>query len=481
MANNHQGSVSHAKKIIDEFSTVAKNHNINAGIKLQFRQLDSFIHDEFKKSDLKYVKRFNDTRLNKEDFKEIVDHIKERGLVTIATPFDNESLPWIEEMKISVVKIASCSIDDWPLLREVCKINKKIIISTAGASIKTLKKTYRLFKDHQRDFAFMHCVGEYPTAPDAADLNRIAVLKESFPDIEIGLSTHESPNSMSVASLAVAMGCRLIEKHVGVETETIKLNGYSNTPEQMSSVIKQVTMTLEAINGKSQIQHCALNALKRGIYLRESIPVGHIFLERDFYYALPVQDGCYNASQVESLVGKTSIVELAANAPIRPSDTQANLNQRTIADIKEKAINLLDVANIPLSGEEKIEISSHYGLENFFQFGALIIDKVNRDYCKKIIVVFPGQNHPSHHHIKKEETFELLYGDCCLVLNGKKIPMRAGSTVLISRGTEHSFSSKTGCVIEEISTTHIPGDSVYEDLKINTLRLSDRKIKIKLI
>ena len=54
MANNHQGSVEHAKKIIDEFSSLAKRMNINAAVKLQFRQLETFIHKDFKNSDLKF-------------------------------------------------------------------------------------------------------------------------------------------------------------------------------------------------------------------------------------------------------------------------------------------------------------------------------------------------------------------------------------------------------------------------------------------
>ena len=70
MANNHMGSVSHAKKIIDRFAHIVHKHNLNAAIKLQFRQLDSFIHKDFIESDLKYVKRFKETRLSKAEFKE---------------------------------------------------------------------------------------------------------------------------------------------------------------------------------------------------------------------------------------------------------------------------------------------------------------------------------------------------------------------------------------------------------------------------
>ena len=69
------------------------------------------------------------------------------------------------------------------------RLIKKIIISTGGAEMETLRKVYSLFKHNNRDFAFMHCVGEYPTPIECSNLNRITKLKEEFPDIEIGFST----------------------------------------------------------------------------------------------------------------------------------------------------------------------------------------------------------------------------------------------------------------------------------------------------
>ena len=136
--------------------------------------------------------------------------------------------------------MASCSINDWVLLEELSNINKKIIISTAGASYRTLQKVYKLFKSKGRDFAFMHCIGEYPTPVENSNLNRITKLRTLFPDIEIGISTHESPEQKSMCSHAVAMGCTIIEKHVGVKTSEIDLNLYSNTPDQMRKVIDEV-------------------------------------------------------------------------------------------------------------------------------------------------------------------------------------------------------------------------------------------------
>ncbi len=480
MANNHQGSVEHAKNIIDEFSELAKEKKIKAAIKLQFRQLDTFVHEDFKKSDLKFVKRFNSTRLSKEQFSDIIKYIESKGLVSMATPFDNESLPWLDDLGVSVVKVASCSIDDWVLLKELCKINKKIIISTGGASYSVLKKVYDLFKHNKRDFVFMHCIGEYPTPHSNSNLKRISKMKEMFPDIEIGISTHESPESESVVPLAVAMGCSVIEKHVGVVTSEISLNGYSNTAKQMESVIDKVNWALESINGESAIEVESLRKLKRGVYAKQDLSTGKILEESDFFYAMPVQEGQLNASSVAKLVGTVCPFEIRRGQPVSQETIDVRLNNEAIVEIIKSVKGRLEKAAIALSGLEKAEISCHYGLDNFSEHGAFIIDKINREYCKKLIVMSAEQKHPVHHHIQKEEAFELLSGDCCLVLEGKEVHMKPGKPIVIARGVKHSFSSRSGCVVEEVSTTHIAGDSVYEDPKINSLKLEERKIKVKL-
>ena len=92
----------------------------------------------------------------------------------------------------------------------------------------------------------------------------------------------------------------------------------------------------------------------------------------------------------------------------------------------------------------------------------------------------PGQSHPSHRHLQKEECFELLYGDCTVKLNYEEIELVKGRPVLVNIGVNHSFKSLQGCVLEEISSRHIRGDSIYSDMNINKLSLSQRKIITKL-
>ena len=107
------------------------------------------------------------------------------------------------------------------------------------------------------------------------------------------------------------------------------------------------------------------------------------------------------------------------------------------------------------------------------------IENINREYCKKLIVVLSGQQHPTHLHKVKEETFQLLYGDLECVIEGKQINMKPGDIQTILRGERHSFASKGGAVFEEVSTTHVKGDSYYDDKNIASKDLMDRKTIVK--
>ncbi|MGN1119123.1 MAG: cupin domain-containing protein, partial [Oscillospiraceae bacterium] len=89
------------------------------------------------------------------------------------------------------------------------------------------------------------------------------------------------------------------------------------------------------------------------------------------------------------------------------------------------------------------------------------------------------QNHPMHYHKVKEETFQVLYGDLECVIDGQTHNMKAGDIQTVLRNSPHSFSSKHGAVFEEVSTTHIKGDSYYEDPAIAKLDLIERKTIIE--
>jgi N-acetylneuraminate synthase len=177
--------------------------------------------------------------------------------------------------------------------------------------------------------------------------------------------------------------------------------------------------------------------------------------------------------------------EIVANrdyAKDEPLDqTLANWSQskgQVVGDIMLQVKGMLNEARISTGPDCSVEISHHYGLDRFREFGAVIVDCVNREYCKKLLVVLPRQKHPYHYHKRKEETFQLLHGDLEIEANGAARKLNPGDTFLVLPETWHKFHSLDGAIVEEISTTHYKNDSIYEDEVINQLALSERKTKI---
>ena len=102
LANNHFGDLNHAKKIIKNFAVIIKKHKINSTIKFQFRDLPNFIHKNFQKSNIHYVRRFLDTRLSEDKFNKLFKFIKKNKIKTSCTPFDETSVTKIENMKFDL-------------------------------------------------------------------------------------------------------------------------------------------------------------------------------------------------------------------------------------------------------------------------------------------------------------------------------------------------------------------------------------------
>ena len=169
------------------------------------------------------------------------------------------------------------------------------------------------------------------------------------------------------------------------------------------------------------------------------------------------------------------------NEPIFPDNITITRNTKNL--VLKKSIHefkaMLSKASIKLNSEFGVEFSHHYGAEHFREVGALIIDCINREYCKKLILVLPGQKHPSHFHKRKEETFQVLTGVFESVIDGHHRIMKPGETALVQPGVWHEFWSKDGCIVEEVSTTHYNDDSVYSDKKINDLERAERKTIVK--
>ena len=483
MANNHMGDVNHGIKIIKEFAKVTKKYPFNFGFKLQYRDLDTFIHKNLKnRDDIKYIKRFKETKLKENDLKKIISTIKKNKFVPVCTPFDEKSVDKIVKHNFEIIKIASCSFTDWPLIEKIASANKPVIASTAGATLEDIEKVVRFFKNRSKDFALMHCVAEYPTYDKNLNLNRLKYLINKFPNLQIGYSTHENPYDNTIVSLAIAMGANIFEKHVGLQTTKYKLNKYSASPKDVDRWLKTAKISYDRCGDSKKIFYKNsseiknLKSLKRGLFLTGSIKKGRSINNKNIYLAFPPQDNQITAdklSKYASFVAKKNILK---DQPLLTSNCIIKNDRKVIENIVEKTKKILKRSNQFFRGRYDFEISHHYGLEKFYKYGVVMFTILNREYCKKILIVFPGQKHPEQLHKIKEETFHVLYGNIQLKLNGVLKEYSAGSLITIKPGTKHEFSSKHGSVIEEISTTGIKTDSFYTDKKI--MRNLNRKTTV---
>ena len=483
LANNHQGDMKHALNIINAMGNVTRKAGVRAALKFQFRQLDTFIHPDYKqRKDVKHIPRFMETALTTQQYETLTKAVIKNGMHTICTPFDEESVDVILDLGIEIIKVASCSASDRPLIERITQVNKPVIVSTAGLSMDKIDRLVSFLESRNMHFALMHCVAIYPTPNDKLRLNQINVLKERFPDVPIGFSTHEDPDNYAAIQIAYGKGARLFERHVGMETEEHKLNRYSSRPEQIARWIEAHKQAVAACGGKhrspaSPEEIASLRSLMRGVFAREEIKKGDKLKRDKVYFAMPLSDGQLTSG--DWFDGVEADKDYSPHEPVNMAVANTVLPpEEIIYRIMLQVKGMLHKARIHIGKDSSIELSHHYGLERFREFGAVIMNCINRKYCKKLIIQLPRQKHPYHFHKKKEETFQLLYGDLEVELDGKRIKPQTGDTILVRPGEWHKFHTLDGAIFEEVSTTHFDNDSFYEDDRIARLPREARKTVI---
>lgn len=494
IANNHQGSVDHGLTIVREMGALAREFGIRAAVKLQYRDLDSFIHPDYLTEEgrkkVKHIERFLSTRLSKDQFQTLIDAIRAEGMLAVVTPFDEPSVDWCVDHDVDIIKAASCSAGDWPLLEKISRAGKPIIASTGGQSFADIDNLYSFFSHRNATFALLHCVGIYPTPPELMALDVIDRMKRRYPDIDIGYSGHEGPDNLDAAKMAIAKGARILERHVGVPTDEISLNAYSMEPAQVRAWLG-ATAVARALCGNGTValggsvllsdksidekESASLQDLARGVSASVAIKKGEEIIRNKVFFSFPRRDGQLSSGQFrDDIVASRNY---APNEPIseelEPSITKAA--RVLIHDFR----GMFHEAGIEIGPGRNIELSHHFGIEKFGKTGALLVNVVNAHYCKKLVAQLPGQNHPIHKHNIKDESFQVLWGDLHVSLDGTDHHLKPGDILTVPHGSWHSFSSQGGVIFEEISTTSISGDSVYQDEEINGLDPMWRKTVIE--
>jgi len=480
MANNHMGSIEHGVRIIREFARTTEGYDYHFAFKFQLRDIDTFIHPDYKiRMDHKYVKRFSETRLSTADYEILQSELKKIGFVSVCTGFDEASVDLIETLDFDIIKIASCSFTDWPLLERIALTNKPIIASTAGSSLADIDAVASFFQHREKSLAIMHCVGEYPTPAADLQLNQIDLLVNRYLGVTVGYSTHEDPDNLDAIKVAIAKGARIFEKHVAVVTDEFPKNAYSATPDQTSLWLAAAQNAFEMCGVENQRgifsekELADLRQFKRGVFASRSIEKDKIIDAASVFYAFPNIENQLLANDMSKYTEYQAKRGIEVNEPILAVDVKKTEKREQVYAIVQGVKDLLKKGNVVFPGKASLEISHHYGIDRFYEYGITMLTVVNREYCKKLLILSPDQKHPEQYHGKKEETFVVLYGHVQLILDGEVHECDAGDVITVHAGVKHSFTSVDGAIIEEISSTHYRDDSFYTDETI--MKNSQRK------
>lgn len=330
LANNHWGKLQRGLKIIDDFAATVKKNGVRASIKLQFRNVDEFIHRDYRDcDDVRYIKKTLATQMPWEEMRALVDRVREHGMVAMVTPFDEVSVDKCVEFGVDILKIASSDIRDKTLLRKIASTGLPVIASSGGADTHHLDMLVDYFTSRKIPFALNHCVSIYPSEDSELELNQIDYLKARYPGVTIGLSTHEHRDWHDSILIAYAKGARTFERHVDIDYEGVPVSAYCTRPDQADVWFKAFLKAKEMCGGAASAKRIVpakereyLDALVRGVYVKRRLPAGHVLTDDDVYLAVPLLKGQISTREFES--GEVLKTALAADEPVLLGDIEAH-------------------------------------------------------------------------------------------------------------------------------------------------------------
>ena len=212
---NHNGSLEMALKLVD----IAAESGADA-VKFQKRDLKSLYPSQLLDNPNSAEWAFQymlpilkQTELTDDDFRHIKTYADGRGIRFMCTPWDEESLRFLEELGLDAYKVASADLVNLPLLEKLVETGKPLILSTGMATLHEIERTVEFLKRKDAQFALLHCVSTYPAPFENLNVRFIETLKKF--DVPVGYSSHE--RGVAIPIYALALGACIIEKHITLD------------------------------------------------------------------------------------------------------------------------------------------------------------------------------------------------------------------------------------------------------------------------
>jgi N,N'-diacetyllegionaminate synthase len=176
-----------------------------------------------------------------DEFRLLVAECKKQSISFLSTPFDDDSIDFLVELDLGTFKIPSGEITNFPYLRKIGRLNKKVILSTGMANLGEVESAINILDQagtKREEITILHCTTDYPTQYEDVNLAAMLTLKHAF-KLPVGYSDHSLGIEIPIA--AVAMGARVIEKHFTLnKAMTGPDHAASVSPEELSAMVKAI-------------------------------------------------------------------------------------------------------------------------------------------------------------------------------------------------------------------------------------------------
>lgn len=326
MANNHLGKLDRGLAIVDKFSKIVRFNNVRAAIKIQLRDVNTLIHADYRgRTDIRYIKKTMQTAMSTDDYATLVAAVRKAGTIPCATPFDETSVDLCVTLGVQYIKLASSDLNDWFLIEKIASTRKPVIASTGGSSLKDIDDLVAFFEKRNIPLAINHCVSLYPTEDSELEMNQIDFLRDRYPGVTVGFSSHEYHSWDASMYMAYAKGARTFERHIDIEDDGIKISPYCSTPAQIDTWFRAFRKAKEMSGGGAETKRIPpvaeikyLDALVRGIYAKRDLPAGTPITDADVYLAIPLLKG--QMSCREMMRGEILLHDIKKDAPLYIDD-----------------------------------------------------------------------------------------------------------------------------------------------------------------
>jgi N,N'-diacetyllegionaminate synthase len=291
---NHNGDIGMAKKLI----AAAKEAGADA-VKFQTFKSDKAISKFAGKAEYqKDTTGGNETQLDMvrklelpyDDFIELKKYCDESGIIFMSTPFDSDSINFLDRLNLSIFKIPSGEITNLPYLIQVGRLKKKVILSTGMSTLSEINDAIKVLKDNGTyDITVLHCNTEYPTPYKDVNLKAMLTIKKVF-DLEVGYSDHTLGIEVPIA--AAAMGAAVIEKHFtldnNMEGPDHKASLEPDQLKHMVTAIRNIEKSMgNGIKEPSQSEGKNIVIVRKSIIAKKNIVKGEIYTEENLTVKRP--------------------------------------------------------------------------------------------------------------------------------------------------------------------------------------------------